>query len=252
MTKFPWSRVEICNKHPQNLLTRTMIDRHSLGPLQLQTTVRSYLSLPNGTKINYNAHQIGLPLRSSHRCILTIQHYCAGPNATEATLTKVLAFDSFGTTYVFDNQITQSLDKNSTEIAGGQGIYVTSSLEGANTQLLCSIVFTSNEYNGSTLEIQGRIIQLAYGRETFMVGGTGKFKLAKAIATFETIYVDTSIFLRAHMVQSDSNAKYLGPPSFWGRSKAEAFEFIIEKFVPGGTGRTDPRSSNLCPNDQAH
>ncbi|KAL7216296.1 hypothetical protein ACSBR1_028275 [Camellia fascicularis] len=61
-------------------------------------------------------------------------------------------------------------------------------------QLLCSIVFTSNEYNGSTLEIQGRIIQLAYGRETFVVGGTGKFKLAKGIATFETIYVDTSIF----------------------------------------------------------
>ncbi|KAE9457884.1 hypothetical protein C3L33_10198, partial [Rhododendron williamsianum] len=101
---------------------------------------------------------------------------------------------SFGTIFVTDDKITAGPDKNSPEVGRGQGIYVTSSLDGANTHVLFSIVFTSKEYNGSTLEIQGRSIQLASVRETSVVGGTGNFRLAKGIATFETIYYDATIF----------------------------------------------------------
>ncbi|KAL7216298.1 hypothetical protein ACSBR1_028277 [Camellia fascicularis] len=129
---------------------------------------------------------------------LYFQEYYAGPNATVNKLTgipgNIWAFDSFGTIYAVDDQITQSPDKNSSEIARGQGIYITSSLDGANMQVLISIVFTSNEYNGSTLEIQGHNIQLADVKEISVVGGTGKFKFAKGIATFETICTDKSIF----------------------------------------------------------
>ncbi|GMP66796.1 hypothetical protein CsSME_00027005 [Camellia sinensis var. sinensis] len=136
---------------------------------------------------------------------LNFQEYYAGPNATVNTLTGIpgndWAFDSFGTTYVVDDPITQSLDKNSSEIARGQGIYMTSSLDGANMQVLISIVFTSNEYNGSTLEIQGRSLQAANVREVSVVGGTEIFKFARGIAKFETLNVDTSTFYA--LVQCD-------------------------------------------------
>lgn len=129
---------------------------------------------------------------------LYFQDFVGGPNATVAIVTgipgKVWSFFSFGTIFVTDDKITAGPDRNSPEVGRGQGIYVTSSLDGANTHVLFSIVFTSKEYNGSTLEIQGRSIQLASVRESSVVGGTGNFRLAKGIATFETIYYDATIF----------------------------------------------------------
>ncbi|CAL5403441.1 unnamed protein product [Camellia sinensis] len=65
---------------------------------------------------------------------LYFHDYYDGPNATMVALTgipgKAWIFDSFGTTYVAHDRITQKPDKNSPEIARGQGIYVTSSLDG--------------------------------------------------------------------------------------------------------------------------
>lgn len=129
---------------------------------------------------------------------LYFQDFSGGPNATVAIVTgipgKVWSFFSFGTIFVTDDKLTAGPERNSPEVGRGQGIYVTSSLDGANTHVLFSIVFTNKEYNGSTLEIQGRSIQLASVRESSVVGGTGNFRLAKGIATFETIYYDATIF----------------------------------------------------------
>ncbi|CAL5406288.1 unnamed protein product [Camellia sinensis] len=111
---------------------------------------------------------------------LYFHDYYDGPNATMVALTgipgKAWIFDNFGTTYVAHDRITQKPDKNSPEIARGQGIYVT------------------NQYNGSTLEIHGRSLQAADVREVSVVGGTGEFKFARGIAKFETLNVDTSTF----------------------------------------------------------
>ncbi|KAF5948536.1 hypothetical protein HYC85_014493 [Camellia sinensis] len=92
------------------------------------------------------------------------------------------------------NRIYNHFQQNSPEIARGQGIHVTSSLDGANSHILISIVFTSNQYNGSTLEIHGRSLQAADVREVSVVGGTGEFKFARGIAKFETLNVATSAF----------------------------------------------------------
>jgi hypothetical protein len=129
---------------------------------------------------------------------LYFHDFSAGPNATLAKVAgipgKLWDFFSFGTIFVTDDPITKGIDRNSPEIARGQGIYVTSSLNGANTHVLFSIVFTNKEYNGSTLEIQGRSIQLAPVREVSIVSGTGKFRFGRGYATFETVYYDPSIF----------------------------------------------------------
>ncbi|KAA8526521.1 hypothetical protein F0562_008276 [Nyssa sinensis] len=150
---------------------------------------------------------------------LYLQDRSTGPNATVVPITgipgQLWSSSNFGTVLCSDNPITEgldehsaqigrapvisddpiteSIDKNSAEIARGQGIYVTSSLDGANTLVLLSIVFTNREYNGSTLEIQGRSIQLASVREVSVISGTGKFRFARGYATFETVYLDTSI-----------------------------------------------------------
>ncbi|XP_027062981.1 pterocarpan synthase 1-like [Coffea arabica] len=119
-----------------------------------------------------------------------------GPNATIVAVAgipgKPRDFFQFGTVFVTDDPITTSIERNSPEIGRGQGMYVTCSLDGKNTYVLVFVVFSNPEYGGSTLELQGRSIQLAPVREVSIVSGTGKFRFARGYATFETVFVDSS------------------------------------------------------------
>ncbi|XAR55363.1 hypothetical protein NMG60_11035415 [Bertholletia excelsa] len=125
---------------------------------------------------------------------LHFQDYVGGPNATAVIVTgmpnRAWGFTSFGTIFVTDDPITKDPNKDSPEIARGQGVYVTSSLDGSNAQVMFSIVFTNEECKGSTLEIQGTSVQLAKIRELAVVGGTGKFRFARGYATFETVHLE--------------------------------------------------------------
>ncbi|KAL3509803.1 hypothetical protein ACH5RR_029204 [Cinchona calisaya] len=125
------------------------------------------------------------------------QDFAAGPNATVAAVAgipgKPRRFLEFGSVFVTDDPITEGIELLSPQIARGQGIYVTSSLDGSNTHVLISIAFTNQKYNGSTLEIQGRSVQQANVREVSIVSGTGKFRFARGYATFETVFLDLSI-----------------------------------------------------------
>ncbi|KAA8524702.1 hypothetical protein F0562_011125 [Nyssa sinensis] len=137
-----------------------------------------------------------IPLKET-KMTLYFQDYSAGPNATVVPVTgipgKLWSFFGFGTIFVTDDTITEGLDKNSAQIARAQGIYVTSALDGSNTHVLISIVFTNEEYSGSTLEIQGTSRQYDSVREVAVVAGTGKFRYARGHVTFETVYLDMAI-----------------------------------------------------------
>ncbi|KAF3651985.1 hypothetical protein FXO38_16349 [Capsicum annuum] len=129
---------------------------------------------------------------------LYFQDWSGGPNATVLQITGhqdhgPLSFAKFGSVFVTDDPITEAFDKNSPEIARAQGIYVTSALDGKISHVLISIIFTNEEHNGSTLEIQGASPQFERVREVAIVGGTGKFRLARGYATFETIHFDLAI-----------------------------------------------------------
>ncbi|XP_027062961.1 dirigent protein 11-like [Coffea arabica] len=94
-----------------------------------------------------------------------IQEFTAGPNATVAAVAGIPdrpgnAFQS-GTVFVADATIIEGISINSPQIGPSQGIYATSSLDGANSHGLFSFSFTNKRYNGSTLEFQGRSIQRA-------------------------------------------------------------------------------------------
>ncbi|XP_042038235.1 dirigent protein 22-like [Salvia splendens] len=122
------------------------------------------------------------------------QDYSGGPNATVVEITDpshgLLSFTKFGAIFCTDDPITEGFEESSAQIARAQGIYVTSALDGSNTHVLISIVFINDKYKGSTLEIQGTSAQFERVREVAVVGGTGKFRLARGYATFETLSYD--------------------------------------------------------------
>ncbi|KAK3020422.1 hypothetical protein RJ639_047728 [Escallonia herrerae] len=128
---------------------------------------------------------------------LYFQDWSGGPNATVVPITglpgHLWSFHSFGTVFCTDDPITEGLDGKSAKIARAQGMYVTSALDGSNTHVVISVVFTNKEYNGSTLEIQGASRQFDKVREVSVVAGTGKFRYARGYVTFETVYLDMSI-----------------------------------------------------------
>ncbi|KAK6919343.1 Dirigent protein [Dillenia turbinata] len=112
-------------------------------------------------------------------------------NSTSGTVTNLPSYKSgFGTIYVADDALTESLDRTSTQVGRAHGMYVTSALDGSDFHILMSFVFTSKEYNGSTLEIQGSDRLFEKYREVSIVSGTGKFRLARGFIMMETIFLD--------------------------------------------------------------
>ncbi|KAI3491295.1 hypothetical protein L1887_44389 [Cichorium endivia] len=140
------------------------------------------------------AHELGELKRSS--MTLYFQDYFGGPNATMKPVTfsaDAWSFKQFGTIFCTDDLITVAMDQGSAQVGRAQGIYVTSALDGSNTHVLISIVFTNEEFGGSTLEVQGASKQFEKVREVAVVGGTGTFRLARGYVTFETVHLDMSL-----------------------------------------------------------
>lgn len=140
--------------------------------------------------------QVELGQLKETKMSIYFQDWSGGPNATIIQITmqqrpnKLLNFTKFGAIFVTDDPVTEGFDGSSAQVARAQGMYVTSALDGSNTHVLISIVFTNEEYKGSTLEIQGSSAQFDTVREVAVVGGTGQFRLARGFVTFETIYYD--------------------------------------------------------------
>ncbi|KAK6918846.1 Dirigent protein [Dillenia turbinata] len=81
----------------------------------------------------------------------------------------------------------------SAQVGRAHGVYVNSALDGSDLHLVLSLVFTSKEHNGSTLEIQGADRLFQEYREVSVVSGTGKFRFARGYATLETAFLDFKI-----------------------------------------------------------
>ncbi|CAM8887775.1 unnamed protein product [Rhodiola kirilowii] len=97
---------------------------------------------------------------------------------------------TFGSLFAYDDAITTTIDRNSTELGRAHGIYVNTALDGSDLHILVSFLFTNKAYNGSTIEIQGADRLLQPTREVSIVSGTGKFCLARGWASIETVFLD--------------------------------------------------------------
>ncbi|XP_056177536.1 dirigent protein 22-like [Syzygium oleosum] len=143
--------------------------------------------------VHYYSSEATLPPQTTEM-VLYFQDFASGANFTlipvEGIAGKLWTFSQFGMVFVTDDFITKTPNQDSPMVGRGQGMYVTSALDGSSTHAMFSIVFVNQAYNGSTLSIQGTGKQFEAVREYAVVGGTGKFRFARGYTTFETISVD--------------------------------------------------------------
>ncbi|XP_027063654.1 dirigent protein 11-like [Coffea arabica] len=104
------------------------------------------------------------------------------PNAT-------WGFNQFGTVFVVDNTLTQSVSFKSALVGRSQGIAAVASLDSTNIELVITFLFTNGKYSGSTVEMKGIFVQSMGINELAILGGTKQFRCATGYATLEPVSV---------------------------------------------------------------
>ncbi|CAD6239817.1 unnamed protein product [Miscanthus lutarioriparius] len=121
---------------------------------------------------------------------LYVHETYTGANATAtAVLQSPLgANSSFGSMGVVDDEIRVGPDRSSQLVGRYQGVFFGTSLElGKGYLTSITLVFTAGEYGGSTLSVQGPLLGFTGTIERAVVGGTGKFRLARGYMLFKMI-----------------------------------------------------------------
>lgn len=130
---------------------------------------------------------------------LTKLHFFVHDNVTANAPTSVLvapanadsiASAAFGSTYAMDAPITVESDPNSEVIGRAQGTFTFAGQDEPVLSMAINLVFTDGEYKGSSLSILGNNPISHEYREMPILGGTGAFRLARGIATVDTVTVD--------------------------------------------------------------
>ncbi|CAM0948004.1 unnamed protein product [Alopecurus aequalis] len=109
----------------------------------------------------------------------------SGPNATVGVISSSPFGDNttFGSVAVFDNELRTGRSPDSPLVARYQGIFVATGVaEGPASQgnlTLASILFIAGEYAGSVLSLEGPNVAFEGTLERSIVGGTGKFRMAR-------------------------------------------------------------------------
>ncbi|KAK4401416.1 Dirigent protein 19 [Sesamum angolense] len=92
----------------------------------------------------------------------------------------------FGLVSVIDNPLTAGTAPKSQIVGRAQGITAYTSFTDFSLLMTLNLVFTSGEYNGSTLSVVGYNPFTQEYREMPIVGGSGLFRLARGVATAQT------------------------------------------------------------------
>jgi hypothetical protein len=98
----------------------------------------------------------------------------------------------FGMVNVMDDPLTEGPEPGSGPVGRAQGLYMGSDQAKLGFLQAMNLVFTSGEFNGSTLALLGRNCPLDKVRELPVVGGTAAFRFATGYATLRTHWVDFS------------------------------------------------------------
>ncbi|KAK3119458.1 hypothetical protein QOZ80_9AG0670840 [Eleusine coracana subsp. coracana] len=100
----------------------------------------------------------------------------------------------FGAVVAIDDPLTTGPDRaGSQEVGRAQGTYTFADQKTFGLLMQMNFVFTTGDHNGSSLAIFGRNQVLSDVREMSIVGGTGKFRMARG-------------YVQAHTVDSGANS----------------------------------------------
>ncbi|KAK6140446.1 hypothetical protein DH2020_025807 [Rehmannia glutinosa] len=113
-----------------------------------------------------------------------IHQTLTGPNKTVYEVARsnitLTSPTSFGQVLVLDQLILATPDPSSEMLGRAQGVAIYSSLQELAITVNINLVFTTGEYNGSTICIVGRNpLSKSNNRETPIVGGSGVFRWAR-------------------------------------------------------------------------
>ncbi|KAJ0972112.1 hypothetical protein J5N97_020071 [Dioscorea zingiberensis] len=111
----------------------------------------------------------------------------------------------FGAVVVIDDPLTESPDVSSKLIGRAQGMYALASEEEYGLLMAMNLAFVDGEFNGSTLAVLGRNAVFSEVREMPIVGGSGRFRLARGYVLaktnkFDLITGDTIVEWNIHVL----------------------------------------------------
>jgi hypothetical protein len=95
----------------------------------------------------------------------------------------------FGDTLVMDDALTDGPGPASRALGRAQGFYVAASSAASDDPAVLvsmNMLLTAGPYNGSTLAVAGRNAVMAPARELSVVGGTGRFRMARGYVLMKT------------------------------------------------------------------
>ncbi|KAL5708379.1 Dirigent protein 4 [Ranunculus cassubicifolius] len=99
----------------------------------------------------------------------------------------------FGSVFAIDDKLTDGLERNSKVIGNAQGLYVSSARDLLSLVMYVDFAFTSGKFNGSSISVFSRNpVMDGDGRELAVVGGRGKFRMAKGFAELTTRYLNVT------------------------------------------------------------
>ncbi|KAF0902536.1 hypothetical protein E2562_017934 [Oryza meyeriana var. granulata] len=114
-----------------------------------------------------------------------------GPNPTAIRVAQAASTNgsstSFGAVVAIDDPLTSEAASGSAEVGRAQGSYTFADQKTLGLLMNMNFVFTAGEHNGSSLAIMGRNEVLSSVREMGIVGGTGKFRMAKGYVEARTV-----------------------------------------------------------------
>lgn len=127
----------------------------------------------------------------------------AGPGKDGRDLTKL----AFGSTLVFDNDVTVGPERDSKLVGRRQGMAVMDNFAGTNYYLLFTVIFEHHEKYQGSLQVQGTEIGSG-AREITVVGGTGDFRGARGYSTFHLYSSDPYPIIQQDFVIYKSSFNY--------------------------------------------
>lgn len=98
----------------------------------------------------------------------------------------------FGTIFVIDDVLTEGPNLTTNAIGRAQGFYSMSGLSGTELLLSMNILLTGGEFNGSVVTVFGRDSILESVRELPVIGGSGKFRMARGYSLIKTHFANLS------------------------------------------------------------
>ncbi|KAK8625157.1 hypothetical protein V6N13_090033 [Hibiscus sabdariffa] len=98
----------------------------------------------------------------------------------------------FGTLYVVDDLLQTGPEPNSEVIGNAQGLAVVAGINSTTAVTYFDLGFTTGELNGSSLSLFSRNPLVMSEREVSVVGGKGKFRMAKGFALLNPVVLNAT------------------------------------------------------------